>query len=326
MLEYDEFIDSSKAFGMVKLDATSERFCHAYMFVHKDENYLLKFCEKVSKLLINLNDKEKAENNSLRIEKHIHPDVIFYGENETINVEDVSKIVESSQVTPFEADKKVFVLLHSENMNEASQNKILKTIEEPPKNTYFLIACTGTTRILQTIKSRVKMIELDELTPTDIEKLLINSGIAESKAQIFATCASGNGSFAEKLVSDDGFIEFFNQIVSCFYDIKGSRDVLKYSNIFNAKTVNKEEFLDIFMMISRDISMLLAGHEELVNFKNIVSKLKVVSSMLNYEGVNVLIKTCIEAKEKLFFNVNSTSVVDGVLFKLAEVKVKCRKL
>ncbi len=326
MLVYDDFINNSKAFNMVKLDAERERFCHAYMFVHKDENFLLKFCEKVSKLFINLNEKDKQENNNLKIEKHIHPDVLFYGENSSINVEDVSNIVEASQVTPFEADKKIFVLLHAENMNEASQNKILKTIEEPPKNTYYIIACTGLSRILQTIKSRVKMIELDELSAFDIQKMLTDSGISDNKAQIFATCSNGNGSFAEKLATDDDFIEFFNQIVSCFYDIKGSRDVLRYSNIFNSKNVDKKEFLDVFMMIARDISMILAGKEELVSLKNILSKLKVIANTLSYEATNILIKTCIESQEKLFFNVNGTSVVDGMLFKLAEVKVKCRKL
>jgi len=190
---------------------------------------------------------------------------LFYGENSSINVEDVSNIVEASQVTPFEADKKIFVLLHAENMNEASQNKILKTIEEPPKNTYYIIACTGLSRI-------------DELSAFDIQKMLTDSGISDNKAQIFATCSNGNGSFAEKLATDDDFIEFFNQIVSCFYDIKGSRDVLRYSNIFNSKNVDKKEFLDVFMMIARDISMILAGKEELVSLKNILSKLKVIAN------------------------------------------------
>jgi hypothetical protein len=101
---------------------------------------------------------------------------------------------------------------------------------------------------------------------------------------------------------------------------------LKFSNIFNAKNVNKKEFLDIFMMISRDILMIIAKNDALVVNKSIISKLKVVSSMLSYEAVNEVIKECLEQKKNLEYNVNGTSVVDSVLFKLAEVKVKCRRL
>ena len=57
-----------------------------------------------------------------------------------------------------------------------------------------------------------------------------------------------------------------------------------------------------------------------------INKLKVVASMLNLDSTGEIIKECLKQKKNLEFNVNSTSVVDSVLFKLAEVKVKCRRL
>ena len=321
MLEFSDFILRSKAYKMVELDESQARICHAYMFVSKDENYLKKFCEMVSMLLIGKDD----DNICLRIEKHSHPDVLFYGENSNIVVDDISEIIEKSQVTPFEADKKIFVLLGSENMNEASQNKLLKTIEEPPTNTYFILGAKNTSRTLQTILSRVKLIELDELSSEDIETMLKKAGIEASKAIVYASSANGDATFAEKLATDDGFIDFFNSVAACFYEINGSRDVLKFSNKFTAKTVDKSEFIDLFLLISRDLGMIISGQSELVNFKNLLPKLKVVANTLNLEAVSELIKACVSAKEKLFFNVNGTSVVDEILFKLAEVKVKCRR-
>ena len=80
------------------------------------------------------------------------------------------------------------------------------------------------------------------------------------------------------------------------------------------------------MMIARDILMIIAKNDALVVNKNIISKLKVVSSMLNFDALNEVIKECLEQKKNLEYNVNGTSVVDSVLFKLAEVKVKCRRL
>jgi len=275
-----------------------------------------------------LNESENIDKNMIRINNHTYPDVYFYGidKSEQINVEKVSEILDHAQVRPFEADKKIFVLCNVQSMNEASQNKILKLIEEPPKNTYFLLGASGTARILTTILSRVKQITLEEVSNDKIAKLLINNNINPQNAEIFANCSNGNSTFAEKLATDDGFIDFFDKIVTCFFEIKGSRDVLKYSSIFTAKTVEKNEFLDIAILISRDISMIIAGKPELVVCKNVMTKLKVIASSLNLSATATLISTCLNLKKDLVFNANQTAVVDNFLFKLAEVKVICRRL
>ena len=326
MLDYLKVSQNSKAFNIIELDAKSSRLSHAYMFVSEDENYLKFFCEKVCKFFINLNENELVSKNEMRIEKRLHPDVKFFGEDKTINAEIANEIVDASGLSPFEADKKIFVLWNVQNMNESSQNKILKTIEEPPKNTYFILACSSTSRILPTILSRVKQIKIEQLSTQTIYELLKEKGIADDKAQIYASCSNGNGTFAEKLATDSGFVDFFNQIVSCFFEINGSRDVLKFSNIFSAKNVDKEEFFNVALIVARDLQMILAGKPEFVSSKNILPKLNVICSMLNLDAVSTLIDTIVAEKKKLHFNVNSTAVVDDFLFKLAEVKVKCRRL
>lgn len=326
MLEFNELIFSSKAYNIVSLDSSLGRISHAYLFLSEDDSYLYKFCENVAKLLINLNESENVEKNNLRIEKNIHPDVKFFGLDKTIDAQTASNIVESANYSPFESDKKIFMLFNVHLMNEASQNKILKTIEEPPKNTYFILAGKSANKLLPTITSRVKQIELDKIKSEDIAKLLIQSGIQETKAYICADSANGNASYAEKLAFDDGFIDFYNQIATSLFEINGSRDVLKYSVYFNGKNIDKKEFLNIFMLMVRDVSMILSKSERLVVNKNCMAKLKVVSAMLNLTSTSELINECLKQKKNLDFNVNVTSVVDSVLFKLAEVKVKCRRL
>ena len=326
MLDYSKVIENSNAFKTIELDISRSRLSHVYLFVSTDDNYLKSFAEIVAKKFINLNETEFAEKNNSRIEKRIHPDVIFYGEDKQIDVSAVSDIVESSNVSPFEADKKIFVLLNAQKMNEASQNKILKSIEEPPRNTFYLICATSITKILPTIMSRVKKVDLDEISVEGIVSMLQAKGVERQKAEILASCSNGNATFAEKLATDDGFIEFFNSIVSCLFEINGSRDVLKFSNIFSGKSVDKEEFINISMLLLRDIMMILSKKEELVTCKNVLAKLKVISAGLNLSGVQGLISACLEEKKKLAFNVNSTAVVDDFLFKYAEVRVKCRRL
>lgn len=326
MLIYDSVIENSKAYSVVAIDGKISRISHAYLFASADENYLYAFAEKVACLLLSLNDELGKGKNDLRIKKHIHPDVKFFGLNEKIDVALISSIVEDAYVSPFEEDKKIFVLFGVQNMNEASQNKLLKTIEEPPKNTYFILCATGTSKLLPTVLSRVKMVELDVISNEEIAKMLEANGVKSDRAEIYASCSNGNASFAEKLALDSGFVDFFDSVVSCFFEIKGSRDVLKYSSMFTAKNVDKDELIDISTLICRDIMMIISGKEELVVCKNVLTKLKVIASSLTLSAAAELMQLLTRAKEDLNYNSNQTAVVDSFLFKLAEVKVKCRRL
>ena len=254
--------------------------------------------------------------------------MFFYGDDKTNNVDAdaVQKIINDSQVCPFEADKKIFVISNFQNVSEINQNKLLKLIEEPPKNTYFLLTATSVSRILITVLSRVKQIELDTIGLDKITQNLESVGIEKSNAEIISNCSNGNALFAEKLSTDSGFIDFFNKIVSCFFDINGSKNVLQYSSYFSAKTIDKNEFFDIALIICRDLMMIISGKSEFVICKNVIVKLKVIASSLNLTSLNTLVSSCLQAKKDLIYNANQTAVIDGFLFKLAEVKVKCRRL
>ena len=87
MLGYEKFILQTKAYKLVELDKSQARICHAYMFVSKDKNYLVKFCEMITRLLI-CDNEEHSE--TLRIQKRSHPDVLFYGEKENLVVDEKS--------------------------------------------------------------------------------------------------------------------------------------------------------------------------------------------------------------------------------------------
>lgn len=328
MLDYTEVIDSSNSFKVLSIDAENNRISHAYLFTNQDENYLFSYALKIATMLINLNETEMIEKNSNKVNNQTHPDVFFYGndKNSSVDADAVQKIIESAHVCPFEADKKIFVISNFQNISEINQNKLLKLIEEPPKNTYFLLTATTTSRILITILSRVKQIELDKIGLDKITTMLEKVGINKSNAEIFASCSNGNALFAEKLSVDSGFIDFFNKIVSCFFDVNGSKNVLEYSSYFSAKNIDKNEFFDIALIICRDLMMIISGKSELVTCKNVMVKLKVIASSLNLTSLNTLVSSCKQAKKDLLYNANQTAVIDGFLFKLAEVKVKCRRL
>ena len=93
-----------------------------------------------------------------------------------------------------------------------------------------------------------------------------------------------------------------------------------------SKQVDKDEFLDIMSIILRDVMLLKGGAENLINNVNIKSKLNLIGQSLNEKSITILMREILKAKEKINFNVNQTAIVDEILFKIAEVKVKCKRL
>lgn len=84
-----------------------------------------------------------------------HPDFyVIAAEKKSIGVDDIrrvlAKLYESSQL----GGNKVVWINNAENLTEAASNGLLKTLEEPPKHTYFILDCEIIAKINATIKSR----------------------------------------------------------------------------------------------------------------------------------------------------------------------------
>lgn len=94
-----------------------------------------------------------------------HPDIKFYGNEDisaTFKVDTSREIKADAYVIPNDGDKKVFIIAESQNMNDASENALLKILEEPPSFDYFILTCQSKSAMLDTILSRATLINIGE--------------------------------------------------------------------------------------------------------------------------------------------------------------------
>lgn len=94
------------------------------------------------------------------------------GKRMMIRVEDVRGLKGFMSLTPAEGGWRVVVLDQPETMDAAGQNALLKTLEEPPPRAILLLACAAPGRLLPTIMSRVRRLELNPLPDAAMERLL----------------------------------------------------------------------------------------------------------------------------------------------------------
>ena len=72
---------------------------------------------------------------------------------------------------------KVYILGRFDECTIQAQNKILKTLEEPPQNVIFILTCNNDLAVLPTIRSRSKKINEPNLSCDIIEKYLQDKGV-----------------------------------------------------------------------------------------------------------------------------------------------------
>ena len=96
-----------------------------------------------------------------------HPDVITVDDTEHKNVAvDVVRQARSDVfIRPNEGLRKIYILPRGQDLGPASQNALLKILEEPPDYAVFLILTTSAEKLLPTIRSRAVQLQLSPLEP-----------------------------------------------------------------------------------------------------------------------------------------------------------------
>lgn len=141
--------------------------------------------------------------NCVRIERHIHPDVIYpFRENEKYSVEQLRALITECCKAPNDGDLRVIVFEQLDSMSEKCQNTLLKFIEEPSSFNSCIFTAESKSSILETILSRVSVINVSEAGKNECVLALGEKGIAPEKAEELYGLYGGN--IGKCLLAADG--------------------------------------------------------------------------------------------------------------------------
>ncbi|BDG72594.1 DNA polymerase III subunit delta' [Roseomonas fluvialis] len=103
----------------------------------------------------------------------LEPNTGERGVKRILRVEDAREAVRFLTQTAAEGGWRVVVLDEAERADQAAvQNTLLKTLEEPPPKTVLLLVCAAPQKLLPTIRSRCRRIDLNPLAGPEMEALL----------------------------------------------------------------------------------------------------------------------------------------------------------
>ena len=167
-MSFADFQDQQQVVRLLQRSISRGRLGHAHLFTGAS----LQDCEAVARTLakvLNCQNPPQTSDDGLsldscdhcsscrRIAESLHPDVPWIrpeSKSRVITIDQVRDLIQSIQLKATEARIKVGVLVAADRLNPQAANAFLKTLEEPPPRSVFILISTDPQRILETIRSR----------------------------------------------------------------------------------------------------------------------------------------------------------------------------
>lgn len=187
-------------------------------------------------------------------------------------VDEIRELREKVKYPPVVGKYKVYIIDEVHMLSISAFNALLKTLEEPPANTVFILATTEVHKLPATILSRClrfdfKLVSLEDLTGL-LRRVLANEKVKFEESAINVIARAGEGSVRDTLSIADRCVSF-------------SGDELTYQNVVDVLGVSQREVLIKMtdLILNRDIgnalteidNVLSSGKSPLVFSNDLIS-------------------------------------------------------
>lgn len=308
----EKVIRNTNAYKIIYGEKKRGELSHAYLIVCPDGVMLKTYMKLFASLIMCENDGACGECRPCRlIDKEAYADCDFYPKDgDKIKTADIDDLVSKTIIRPIESDIRMFVLVGAENMTAEAQNKILKTLEEPPRNVCILIGATTDNALLLTVKSRVKRLDVPPFSDGEIKRALGDE--YPDKAKLESAIALGGGKIGSVIKAyTDGNAEKMQAFCrEVLFSMRSSKDVAKYSS-----KINKDNIKDFISILKSEVANLLVkDNRKAEDYGYVTGALIAISDMLS------------EKERALYYNANAVMVADSVLLAILGEKYKWQKL
>ena len=182
-IEFDDVIGQKHITQTLKNAIKNQQIAHAYLFcgprgVGKTTcaRIFAKYVNSNTNSEYNIFELDGASNNS---------------------VDDIRNLIDQVKIPPQIGKYKIYIIDEVHMLSKAAFNAFLKTLEEPPKHSIFILATTEKNKIIPTILSRCQIFDFNRITQNQITHYLMkiareeNIEVNENTMQLIADKADG---------------------------------------------------------------------------------------------------------------------------------------
>lgn len=255
-----------------------------------------------------------------------NPDIIYVKATKTksIGIDDIrEQITKNIETKPYENTYKIFIIENSDNMTIQAQNAILKTLEEPPKYSIFILLSENYNKFIPTIISRCILFKLKPLDYNIVKEYIVeNIGLNENEAYTFSLYSQGNIGRAKEIINSEEFKEMREMVLNILSDLY-KKDLIDIYTAINEIEQYKDkiyEILDIIYITIRD-AIIIKTTENYNKYIMQKDKIEIINLFSQRYSLSNLIKKSeiiYNTKKMLIQNSNFQITMEVMFFKLKE--------
>ncbi|HEX7232893.1 MAG TPA: DNA polymerase III subunit delta' [Candidatus Binatia bacterium] len=322
-MSFAEITGHTKQLAMLRTALSVERLHHAYLFVGPEGIGKRSIAIAVAKAIHceeGINDFCGSCVNCARITDGNHPDVRLVQplpEKKEISIQQIRDLERDLHYRSFGGKRKIALIDPATLMNLPAQNALLKTLEEPPDNSWIVLISSNSGGLLPTVRSRCVRLSFAPLKRQQVAACLVSQNMTmPDETESLAAMSMGSIGLALKLKKE--------QLFEKRKDWANTLSSLKSGDYHSAMAAAEElgedrdetmSFLGWVESWFRDLLVYQATGEadELVNV-DMLAEIERQSARISIDRLHLSMDKAISAGAAIQRNFNRRMILEDLLF------------
>ena len=243
---------SKEVLSAFEKEVKQNKISASYLFYGDKRVDLLFYALEFSKMVMtkDIEDEEEKKRIEKKIENLQHSDIeVINRKNENIKIDEVRELIYDAIESAYSSPKKIFILCGIENLRKESSNALLKILEEPPKDVYFILLARSL-NIISTIKSRTIKFDLEGASNEEL-------GVSKEIYYFFDGNENNIRRYKENGIPLEEYEDRINSYEDALSNIKAMKEYAKNEMENNENSSSDASFLEIIINYNRSIEYIV---------------------------------------------------------------------
>ena len=243
---------SKEVLSAFEKEVKQNKISASYLFYGDKSVDLLFYALEFSKMVMtkDIEDEEEKKRIEKKIENLQHSDIeVINRKNENIKIDEVRELIYDAIESAYSSPKKIFILCGIENLRKESSNALLKILEEPPKDVYFILLARSL-NIISTIKSRTIKFHLEGASNEEL-------GVSKEIYYFFDGNENNIRRYKENGIPLEEYEDRINSYEDALSNIKAMKEYAKNEMENNENSSSDASFLEIIINYNRSIEYIV---------------------------------------------------------------------
>ena len=243
---------SKEVLSAFEKEVKQNKISASYLFYGDKRVDLLFYALEFSKMVMTKDIENEEEKKSIekRIENLQHSDIeVINRKNENIKIDEVRELIYDAIESAYSSPKKIFILCGIENLRKESSNALLKILEEPPKDVYFILLARSL-NIISTIKSRTIKFHLEGASNEEL-------GVSKEIYYFFDGNENNIKRYKEKGILLEEYRDRINSYEDVLSNIKAMKEYAKNEMENNENSSSDAGFLEVIINYNSSIEYIV---------------------------------------------------------------------